>query len=239
MRGAFSLIEVIVVFAIIVVLTAMISIGVSVVKRAADVVSCGNNLRQVYLGVMSYISDNAGVVPPSRRVAWQSLDPLGWHAWNWRGAVEIGGYLGNGNYGGAGQSVRSMGCPVQQRAHPVSAVFLFGNPVNTSGYATYGMNVCLTSAAIAPVQPDAGTNFASIGNPSSVFMIGDGVWVVNNYGVSVLPFSGGMEFPHQKRISITYCDGHIKSLSAGECEALSSAWNVVGSSGREFWLGNL
>jgi prepilin-type N-terminal cleavage/methylation domain-containing protein/prepilin-type processing-associated H-X9-DG protein len=63
-RGAFSLIELLVVIAIIAVLSAMLLSSVGVVRSAAHVAVCQNNLRQMAVGFETYIQDNESFPMP-------------------------------------------------------------------------------------------------------------------------------------------------------------------------------
>ena len=64
-HGGFTLIELLVVISIIAVLAAMLLPAVSLVRDAAKQMRCGSSLRQIYLGVMAYVDDNEGVLPPA------------------------------------------------------------------------------------------------------------------------------------------------------------------------------
>jgi prepilin-type N-terminal cleavage/methylation domain-containing protein/prepilin-type processing-associated H-X9-DG protein len=242
-RHAFTLIELLVVVSIIAVLAAMLLPTVGMVREAARFTACRSNLRQVGMGVLSYLDDSGGVLMPSYRVGWTSLDSFGWLTWNWRGAIEAGGYLGNSQVGGGGNFIKAMGCPIQQQEQPIDPAHLHGNALNTTGWATYSANILLTSnnPGAPPVEPDAGTPVGRIGRTTEVYLASDGHWTINNWNSSASPtaVTNAPEAPHRGNIGILYLDGHVGQISAAWWFANAANWNVVDSAARAFWLGNL
>jgi prepilin-type N-terminal cleavage/methylation domain-containing protein len=64
---AFTLIELVVVIAIIAVLTGMLLPALSKAKQNAQMVKCLNNLHQIGVGIMLYLADYQDTFPPSQR----------------------------------------------------------------------------------------------------------------------------------------------------------------------------
>ncbi|QYY37512.1 type II secretion system protein [Ruficoccus sp. ZRK36] len=62
-RPAFSLVEILVVCAIITVLAGILIPTVSSVRRQTDLLTCSNHLRQIGIGLRLYINDNKGILP--------------------------------------------------------------------------------------------------------------------------------------------------------------------------------
>jgi prepilin-type N-terminal cleavage/methylation domain-containing protein len=62
-KGAFTLIEMLVVIAVIAILAALIFPVLSSAKKRADRITCVNNLRQINAGVLMYAHDNADTLP--------------------------------------------------------------------------------------------------------------------------------------------------------------------------------
>ena len=68
----FTLIELLVVIAIIAILVALLLPALSTAKGMAKSIGCCNNMRQVFLGAMSYVNDCNGYMPCGDTNAWQN-----------------------------------------------------------------------------------------------------------------------------------------------------------------------
>jgi prepilin-type N-terminal cleavage/methylation domain-containing protein/prepilin-type processing-associated H-X9-DG protein len=64
-RGAFTLVELLVVIGIIALLISILLPSLQKAKRAAATVQCSSNMRQVSMAMLMYINANKGVLPPT------------------------------------------------------------------------------------------------------------------------------------------------------------------------------
>jgi general secretion pathway protein G len=79
-RAAFTLVELLVVIGIIALLISILLPALSRARRQAATVQCSSNMRQVAAGLLMYVQDNKGVLPPSGAPAIAGVYPT-WHWW--------------------------------------------------------------------------------------------------------------------------------------------------------------
>ena len=134
-RTGFSLIELLVVVAIIAVICAILLPVISTVRKQGQRVGCLNNQRQLSLAVFTYAQNNNGLIPPVQ-IKGEAYPPWnlypGTH-YNWSDTMMAGRYLDQGGWSGSIAKVdinTVLVCPSDRRG-------LVGGNLWTS----YGMHV--------------------------------------------------------------------------------------------------
>lgn len=247
-RG-FSLIELLVVVAIIAVLASMLLTGISVVKLKALQQSCASNMRQIALAMGAYQADHQGLYPVfavgTGAHNWWSYGPGG----RWQHFLEE--YT---------ETFAVFNCPSSRRIVNMDrfAVRETADGLANRGYAPSGL-VCLTAAdtrlwirypqngpnAWAPSAPygpmsdtTARLHLSRLSTTTAAYMspnapariencpvFSDGVW--QNDGTNQSGnLMGGAYFPHQKRGNFIFHDGHIETLSQADFRTFSPVVQV-------------
>ena len=88
-KRGFSLVELLVVVAIIVVLLALLFPSLKGARRLADKTACGSNLKQMGVGMTGHMMDNEGRYPAHR-----SPGGVTTTTWNWHDKIAV--YMGKG-----------------------------------------------------------------------------------------------------------------------------------------------
>jgi prepilin-type N-terminal cleavage/methylation domain-containing protein/prepilin-type processing-associated H-X9-DG protein len=77
-KSAFTLVELLVVIGIIALLISILLPALNKARRAAATVQCSSNMRQVAMGLLTYINANKGVFPPTGAPVMAGVYPNGW-----------------------------------------------------------------------------------------------------------------------------------------------------------------
>lgn len=215
-RQALTLIELLIVIAIIAVLVGCLIPAVAMVQSASRRVACASNLRQCGVGFMGFVDDHQGRMPRLKEwVAGQE----GWH-WHWFEMIApyVGreGHMAGGNQGRSqiqqGRSV-IIGCP-GWRATGVT--YEIG----------YGMNYRLALPESEghsdhfwePIRATARDfQYAALTHTSSRALLADADWhALNHWGYAgnppVLYVSDWPKGRHRGAINQLFCDLHVQTL---------------------------
>lgn len=215
--GAFTLIELLTVIAIIGILAAIVIPTVGRVRDSARSAQCTSNLRQVFNVYMLDVEDRRGVIPTTSPSIW--IDGI---------AAKY--------YGAAGKGIgQALGCPVQiSRKDP--AIIVTSNN-NQRAPRTYSLNRDLNRRAASPYA-NVTRSLTSFTSPSRTALAGDGNDSDNasNYYTGVIG-SGGRppQKVHNGKANIVFLDGHVQSMS--DPALLEAPTPSVGSPAAMFWFG--
>jgi prepilin-type N-terminal cleavage/methylation domain-containing protein/prepilin-type processing-associated H-X9-DG protein len=219
LRGrGFTLVELLVVVAVIAVLAALLLPGLANGKRAAQSAKCMSNLRQLGLAAQMYFDDHDGLAFPYR------LYPTNGGVMFWFGWIQ-NGPDGSRDFdarlGPLYEYVNGLGVEICPSLDYRSAVF----KLKARG-AAYGYGYNIYASTNAPNQP---RNVESIRNPSGTALFADAAQV-NNFLAPASPAhpmleeffyvdagggSGPFSYPnghfrHQRRANVTFLDGHVE-----------------------------
>jgi prepilin-type N-terminal cleavage/methylation domain-containing protein/prepilin-type processing-associated H-X9-DG protein len=209
-QNGFTLIEMLVVIAILAILMSLIAPAVGRAQRSAQNATCQSNLRQIGLAFQNYAVDHRG------RMARVQIHPPVHGFWVdnvWPGILRD--YLGMGESTGhvpASAWTTVTLCPAELRAEGRT-------PANT--YFTYGVNSNVNSVldSLGATRSPSQTMLAGCGHKDPA----------HNPWWASLQLSRLPHFRHNGRSNFVYFDGHVSSLRE---EELPLAWNDV------FWRGS-
>jgi prepilin-type N-terminal cleavage/methylation domain-containing protein/prepilin-type processing-associated H-X9-DG protein len=164
-HAAFTLIEVLVVIAIIAVLVGLLLPAVQKVREAASRMKCSNNLRQIGLAIHNYASTSAGSLPDSHRytaplygwmthlLPYAEQSPL-YSQYNWSTD-----WYNPANAAVVGTDLKMLDCPSNSMANRKVTGTLFSTAINTypSDYhAIFGITSDLIPSVISATYPRYG-----------------------------------------------------------------------------------
>jgi len=189
-RAAFTLIEVLVVIAIIGILAVFVVPALSSAKRRALIANCQSNLRQIGMGVKMYLSDHDSFFPPVTQQDW-STRGSGW--------ISESFYLQYVN-----NEYNVFRCPAQR----ADLLTIVGDRVrftnSPSHWTTYEYNNGMSW--LTANSPKSATSRV-IETPSICAYVWD-------YPYYVLP-SGDIR-PHAKGMNVLYMDFHVAWLDEAD-----------------------
>jgi prepilin-type processing-associated H-X9-DG protein/prepilin-type N-terminal cleavage/methylation domain-containing protein len=203
-RVSFTLIELLIVIAIIAILAGMLLPALQKARAKARDTSCLNNLKQLATPINNYVDDNNGIM-------WPYVGPRNWR-WNqalekyfqtiapkWKYAYLSGNAVDKAVWGQDEWDVKNWGslhCPATPPPEKMESNMYTQN---------YGINQYLASfesKSIANADCQKHFNFAKQPNLSNVVLVGDGIYNYSRHNTELkhLLHSGGSNF--------LYCDGH-------------------------------
>jgi prepilin-type N-terminal cleavage/methylation domain-containing protein/prepilin-type processing-associated H-X9-DG protein len=209
--GAFSLIELLIVVAIVAILVAMTMPALNRAKTRAQTAKCVENVRQLGAAFQLYSAENDGNLPYTHYIGeqYQGTEQLWWHR-------EIAPYLGftwdeNSDWYATSKLPGVFRCP--------------SDPFYASWWGaeeSYGCNMWLTQA------PSAGTprtKRMAIARPSEMILLADTGHIPEDGGISlaVAPNDPSLALMarHNGSGTVGWLDGHVTLETAARLNALN------------------
>lgn len=210
-RGGFSLIELLVVTAIIAILALMLLSALPVMVNAAKRAKCSSSLRQIAAGVFAYANDWQGILLPAKQLADSGGFNLHWHnvLATYLSDVETSSAGVDGN---ALLTVNSVikGCPAF--TNPLAHRFGYGYNKRPLQMANAKLCTDLASATTASSYPGM-TSLGAVSQKTMRIMAGDiDGWAIDvGWSGAAKPifYSGRDDKRHRKQPNWVFFDGHV------------------------------
>jgi len=197
---AFTLVEMLVVIAIVGIVAALIFPTLSASRRAAQNVGCVNNLRKMGVGLSAYVADHDGALIPGAHT--QELPKIiAWYR-------VLNDYVGGEEFTKTSSPAIWL-CPSK---------ILTPMNTTTSAYIGYGWNYSSFGDLVGSVSLGWGSKMAQVTKPSRTIIIGDSKdpWInpgatPQNYYL-YRPPSVNLATRHSGNGNYLMLDGHVEAL---------------------------
>jgi len=212
-RLAFTLVELLIVIAIIAILAGLLLPTLSNAKAKAKGINCLSNLRQMGIAANMYLGDNADSYP----VAYYTADENGvttYYAWDLTTIEGDPNRVIPGLLWQAKGNMQIQQCPSFQGSANMQSDPFTGYNYNTS-FIGHGDRESIPEPAKS----------AAVMHPAKTVLFGDGEYAsgANKFMRAPWPnpgddsfsgrWSGTQGFRHQKRSNTAFCDGHAEAMS--------------------------
>lgn len=224
----FTVIEMLVVIAILSILASFLLPALTSAKNAAMSLSCSNNQRQLFHGFILYSEDWHGAIPSAwSTVSWNKII----YPYLFPQLLQLPGYtpIGSDSYDYQTLNIGGMFCP--------------SVPNLKGAFTTYAMNACAGGRSwtgYADIRPKH-CNMRRITNPSQIYLVGEKNPQTYNGGYQISPwnFSGVLTnytldsassnyahciaLRHDLSASWMFFDGHVKIVPS----VIVMSWSAI------------
>ena len=219
-RGRFTLVELLVVIAVIALLAALLLPALKNARELAKQINCLNNQKQIGLSVMGYVNDCNGWFPSCYSGAGAVYGMYHTYTWVWAQKE-------------CNASILPFQCP--------SAT----NPYDPKTDIWYGMNVCLNSGRVnSGLYSGTHLNISKVANPSRAVLLGDKYDKNGDSYAQSLDFGANLNISRAPsflrhpgyKINHVFIDQHATALKWSEFSGSSAvAAYASGVSGSTLW----
>jgi prepilin-type processing-associated H-X9-DG protein/prepilin-type N-terminal cleavage/methylation domain-containing protein len=215
--GAFTLLELLVVVAIIGLLVGLLTPAVSRAREKGRATKCRSNLRQMAAAAVAYAADHGGLFPQAYRTVYSGGSMVR-YSWDFNEYLSAGSSTIEPGEMFAGYTDGQVyQCPSFTGSSPGSPAPYCGYNYNTS-YIGHGDLEAITRPA----------NIGQVENPANCVLFGDAEWEggANKFmrapygdipgygdGDSSVRAAGTQGFRHLGFANVVFCDGHVEALN--------------------------
>ena len=219
-RKSFTLIELLVVIAIIAILAAMLLPALSAARARAKAANCLSNQKQLALGALQYVGDNAGFFFP----VWitpKAQDPAG------KGITWA--YYTNVNYV---NNPIVYNCPTTPEPGTLNST-AYTTCYGTSYFTITGGYYTTKNAAAPSDWERRPANESDLGDPTNCILF------IDSYNYSDTQKAGSSVYPYKRSDGITAHAPHANSMNIAWCDGSAGAMQTTGQFAAYDVLGNL
>ena len=242
-RSGFTLVELLIVIAIIAILAAILFPVFARARENARRSSCQSNLKQMSLAWMQYTQDNDEAAVPA---SWYEPSQ-GFHLWN-----------GTGQYAGTFDYTASPMWPYMKNAQFTGCPSAHSDEAADWGMTDYGYNQLYVGGygpgdggsrvAASPNKArmtEKPANLAQLQTPSQTLLFADSMWTTPTGSHSRWPWlyppssgaaNGFLQARHLETCNIAFVDGHVKAM---KLNVMVPDGNGTGQTPRSAMRGNI
>jgi prepilin-type N-terminal cleavage/methylation domain-containing protein/prepilin-type processing-associated H-X9-DG protein len=227
-RHGFTLVELLVVIAVIAILAALLLPALVQAKGKAHSTACRNQLRQLGLAFSLYLSENEDTFPTGGRTSALGAQPEDWVWWQVQPGPNGQPAMRDARRGAIvpyldGCEIRCFRCPSDQDALAREAAWK-SNPANELYTFSYSLNASSEHGMASYISADRSMVFrnrhGTIVNPAQKIMLaeekgseadGPGQAFINDGGWQPLGYP--LTQRHTGKANVTFADGHVDAVT--------------------------